>query len=157
MPLYANLLLQRGFLHVGTQHVLSSVPAGDAPEDNAIQQGIATQSVVAMDTSCNFSSGIEPTDAFPLCIHDQRIAIDLQTTHAVVDHRRDDSNVERLLRHCRPRNYVVVELLSRASFAARFIPRLARGVRREGPAIRILLCFLGSLVVVFMCLLQDRY
>merc|ERR1719210_991148 len=145
MPLYANLLLQRGFLHVGTQHVLSSVPAGDAPEDNAIQQGIASQSVVAMDTSCNFSSGIEPADALPLGIHDQRIAIDFQTTHTVVDHRRDDSNVEWLFLHCRPRNYVVVEFLSRASFTARFIPRLARGIRGERPAVRVLLCFLGSL------------
>merc|ERR1712051_855731 len=57
---------QRGILHVGTQHVFGRVPASDTTEDNTIQQGVATQSVVAMDTTCNFSCGIQSADAFPL-------------------------------------------------------------------------------------------
>merc|ERR1719220_371190 len=36
---------QRGFLHVGTQHVFGRVPASDTTEDNTIQQGVTTQSV----------------------------------------------------------------------------------------------------------------
>ena len=94
------------------------VPASDAAEDHAIQQGVAPQAVVAVDTTCNLSSGIQSNAGLPLGIHDQRVGINFQTTHAVVDHRRDDGKVEGLRLHCRCSNDVVVELLARAKFTA---------------------------------------
>ena len=53
-------------------------------------------------------------------------------SHAVVDHWRDDSYVERFRGDFRAINDVMEELLAAASLATRLIPSLARWVGREG-------------------------
>merc|ERR1711953_706771 len=54
------------------------------------------------------------------------LAIDrgLQTAHAIVDHRRDDCDIEFLRGHCRSRNDVMEELFAAAGLATGLIPSL---------------------------------
>merc|ERR1711865_20326 len=51
----------------------------------------------------------------------------------------------------------MVELLAAASWATRFVPRLARWVGRVGATIRVLLHLLGSLIVLVMLSNQNLH
>mmetsp|Transcript_123636 Transcript_123636/g.332066 ORF Transcript_123636/g.332066 Transcript_123636/m.332066 type:complete len:279 (+) Transcript_123636:392-1228(+) len=140
-------LLQVHLLHVAAEHVLSAVPGRHAAEDHAVQQRVATQAVVAVHAARELPGGIEALDDARR-LEDARLGVDLQATHAIVDHRRDDRHVERLGGDLRAGNDIVVELLARAGLAAGLVPRLARGVCGPRAALGVLGHLLRGLVVL---------
>merc|ERR1719277_2672288 len=79
----------------------------------------------------------------------------LQAAHAIVDHRRDDGDIEWLGGHFASWDDVVVELLTAACLAAGLVPRLARGVGRPRATIGVLLGLLGGLVML-LGLIDER-
>jgi len=129
--------------------------ASNATEHDAIQQGIATEAVVAMDTASDLTCSVEARNGLAIAVDHCRVRIDLQTTHAVMDHWCDDGHVERLGLEGRAWDDVVVELLARSCLATGGIPRLTRWVGWVRSTVRILLCLLGSFVVVIVRLLQG--
>jgi len=150
---------QRDVLHVCTQDVLGAMLAGNTSEDDAIQQGVPAQTVVAVHTASDLASGVETGDGLATRVHDRGVHVDLQTTHAIVDHGRDDRDVEGLALERGARDDVVVELLAGARLARGLIPRLARGVGVPAAAIGVLLGLLCGLVVLLVGLLHhgDRH
>jgi len=108
-----------------------------------------------VDAASDLARGVETLDGAARA-YNVGILVDLQATHAVVDHWSDDGDVERLRGHRGPRDDVVVELLSRSRWAAGLVPRLARRVRRVGPPLRVRFGLLGRLVVLLMGLLEHR-
>merc|ERR1719444_733136 len=103
-----------------------------------------------MDTAGHLSSGVKPRNCLAVGSDARGIHIDLETTHAVVDYRRDDGHVEGLALHRGPWDDVVVELLPAARLAAGLVPGLAAGVRGPRAAVGVLLRLLGGLVVRFV-------
>mmetsp|Transcript_74582 Transcript_74582/g.131927 ORF Transcript_74582/g.131927 Transcript_74582/m.131927 type:complete len:360 (+) Transcript_74582:33-1112(+) len=124
-----------------------------AAKDDAVQKGIASKTVVAMNSTCNFPSGVKAwncacaADAFALLIH-------FHTAHAIVDDRCDDGNMEGLRSKLRPRDHVVIELLAAASRATGIIPGLSTWVCWPLSSLRIPLHILGSLEVCFVNFFQ---
>ena len=76
--------------------------------------------------------------------------VDLEAAHAVVDHGRDDRDVERLGRHGAARNYVVVKLFTTACLSTHFVPRLTRRVCWPRATIGIFFGLFGSLIMCLM-------
>ena len=64
-------------------------------------------------------------DDLATAAHDRRIHIDFEATHAIMDHGRDDGDIEWLGLQCAARDDVVEALLARASLATGCIPRFA--------------------------------
>merc|ERR1719498_698150 len=128
------------------EDVLAGRLPGHAAEDHAVEQGVATEPVVAVDATRDLTSGVEARDLAPGA-HNLRILSDLETAHAVVDHWGDDRHVEGLRGHCGTRDDVVVELLPAARLASGLVPGLPRGIRGPRAAIGVLLRLPRSLVV----------
>jgi len=127
--------------------------ASNATEHDAIQQRIASEAVVAMDTASDLTCSVEAWNGLAIAVDHCRVHIDLQTTHAVMDHWCDDGDIEGLGLHGRAWDDVVVELLARSCLATSGIPRLTRWVGWVRSTVRILLCLLGSFIVVIVRLL----
>merc|ERR1719473_547830 len=108
-----------------------------------------------MDSSGNLARCVEARDRLSAGANDGRVDVNLQPTHAVMDHRRDDGDIERLGGHLGPVDNVVVELLAAPCWAAGLVPGLAAGVRWEWATFRILLCVLRSFEVLLM-LIDER-
>merc|ERR1711879_1096793 len=77
----------RAELVLRAEHPLASSLARHAPENDTIQQGIAAEAIVAMYTTRDLSSGVQAGDCLAVRTAHGRVDIDLQATHAVVDHR----------------------------------------------------------------------
>mmetsp|Transcript_62602 Transcript_62602/g.164284 ORF Transcript_62602/g.164284 Transcript_62602/m.164284 type:complete len:547 (-) Transcript_62602:70-1710(-) len=137
----------RAELVVGAEDELARRLARDAAVDHAVEQGVATETVVAVHTAGDLACGVHPRD-HTLRADALGLRGDLQAAHAVVDHRGDDRHEERLARHLVAGEHVVVELLAAARRAARLVPGLARGVRGVLAAIRVLLGLLRRIVVL---------
>merc|ERR1719330_443226 len=129
--------------------------SGHTSEHDAIQQGIPTKTIVAMDTTCHLTSGIQSGDGPAIAGHNSGIHIDFQASHAIMDHWRDDCDIEWFTLHGGTWDDVVVELFPRACLATRRIPRLARWVSRVRPSIGVLLGLLCCLVVLIVGLHQG--
>mmetsp|Transcript_43558 Transcript_43558/g.110290 ORF Transcript_43558/g.110290 Transcript_43558/m.110290 type:complete len:259 (-) Transcript_43558:442-1218(-) len=113
--------------------------ARDAAKDNAIQQGVATQTVAAVDAAGGLARAVEATDDLVARIHALGTGVDLEAAHAVVDHRSHDGDVELVASLQRQ---VVVE------FLAPLVPGLAAAVGLVGAALGVLGLLVGELVVV---------
>ena len=114
----ASDVFQVHILHVRTQHVLGSCLAGHAAEHHAVQQGVATQAVVAVHAAGDLASSIQARDRLVVRADARGVRVDEQAAHAVVNHRRDDGYVERLVLHGIARDDVVEELFAAARLAA---------------------------------------
>merc|ERR1712137_1054639 len=81
-------------LVVLAENVLASSLACNAAENNAVQQGVSTEAVVAVDAARDLASGVEARN--PLTCAADALGVDshLETAHAVVDHWRDDGHME---------------------------------------------------------------
>merc|ERR1719162_2657369 len=89
--------------------------------DDAVEQGVTTQAVVAVDAARCLTSNVQAWDH--TCLGDALgILCALQASHAVVDHRGDDGDVEWLSSNLGALKDVVVELLAAASWATGRIP-----------------------------------
>mmetsp|Transcript_2518 Transcript_2518/g.3105 ORF Transcript_2518/g.3105 Transcript_2518/m.3105 type:complete len:347 (+) Transcript_2518:291-1331(+) len=100
-----------------------------------------------MHATCHFTSSIEPGNGLAILAHHCAVLINLQATHAVVNHRRNNGAVKWLSLHLGSVDEVVEKLLAHSRLARSFIPRLARGVGLEGAAVGVLLLLLGRLEV----------
>merc|ERR1719152_354954 len=98
------------------EHVLCTEAASDAAEHNTIKERVASETVVSMDSTCCLARNVQARDGLAVA---DALALDraLQASHAVVDHRCDDRNVELLSCNLGTINDVVIELLAAAGFA----------------------------------------
>merc|ERR1740117_2184680 len=143
-------------LVVGSRDVFDRCPACDTAVDNAIQQRVATQAIVAMDAACGLACYIKAWDHTGLG-NALGLSCALQASHAVVDDRGDDGHVEGLCCNLGALKDVVVELLATACRAAGRIPRLATGVGCPLSAIWVLLSLLCCFEVLLMCVSQHLH
>ena len=104
-------------LHVGAQHVLGSCLTGHAAEHHAVQQGVASQAVVAVHSARHLAGSVQARDWQVVGADACRVGVNEEAAHAVVDHGRDDGNVEGLVLHGIARDDVVEELLAAARLA----------------------------------------
>merc|ERR1711971_655550 len=111
-------------LVICSENVLGRSLARDSTINDAIQQRIATQTIITMDATCCLTCDIKAWDntilVLTLSIHSA-----LQATHTVVNHRRDDGHIKRLSGNLTAINEVVVELLATPCGATRIVPRFA--------------------------------
>merc|ERR1719330_2263563 len=94
------------------EHPLAGCPGRHAAEDHAIQQRVTAKAVVPMNTPSNLASRVEARDRLAARANHCGVAIDLQASHAIVDHGCDNGHVEGLSLHRRAGDDVVVELLA---------------------------------------------
>eukprot|EP00438_Fugacium_kawagutii_P031210 Skav220805 [mRNA] locus=scaffold150:421858:422061:- [translate_table: standard] len=66
------------------------MPASHTAKNHAVQQGVASQTVVAMDAAGHFPCGIQPRNGLARLSHHCGVLVNLQATHAVVDDWGDD-------------------------------------------------------------------
>mmetsp|Transcript_108467 Transcript_108467/g.282961 ORF Transcript_108467/g.282961 Transcript_108467/m.282961 type:complete len:405 (-) Transcript_108467:355-1569(-) len=145
-------------LAVRTERVLARGLGSDAAEDDAVQQGVPAQAVVAMDAASHLARGVQARDRLAaLRVQHRGVDVHLQAAHAVVDDGGDDGDVERLGLHGGAWDDVVVELLAGARLAAGLVPRLAGRVRGPRAAVGVLLGLLRRLVVQLGRLLEHRH
>merc|ERR1712039_484820 len=147
----------RAELVLGTKHPLARGFGRHTAKHYAVKQGVATEPVVAVDTAGNLTSRIEARNGLAILAKNCRVNVDLETAHAVVDHGRDDRNVEGLGLDGRSRDDVVIELLTRTGLAASLVPGLAGGVGRPRAAVGVLLHLLRRLIVRLVRLLEHRH
>merc|ERR1712048_717492 len=95
-------------LAVGTSHVLRCRAASYTAEDDTIKERIASKAIVSMHAASSFA-----------------IHCSLKTSHAVMDHWRNNGDIESLALYCRPRDDVMEELFATSSLAAWLIPSLS--------------------------------
>merc|ERR1719313_939131 len=100
-----------------------------------------------MHSSSYFTSCIQAWNGLAGGIANSGVCVNLQASHAVVNDRGDDGNVELLCCNCRSINDVVVELLSGTGLPTWLIPRFARGICRERSSFWVLLSFLSGCVM----------
>merc|ERR1719183_2502312 len=145
-------------LAIRAEGELASSLACDATIDDAVQQGVAAQAVVAVDAAGCLARHVKPWDHARL---GDAFGVDgaLQPSHAVMYHGRDDGNVERLRGNLGAIDDIMIELLAAASRAAGCIPRLSAWVGRVRATIWILLGFLCRVVVLLVRVNQrlQRY
>merc|ERR1719327_2612302 len=67
---------------------------GHAAEDDAVEQRVSSEAVVAVHTASNFTRGVKTLDSLPLRVHHVRVRVDLEAAHTIMDHRRNDRDVE---------------------------------------------------------------
>merc|ERR1719345_208248 len=97
--------------------VLCRSLARNTSVDDAVEQGVTTQTVVAVDAARRLTGNVKAWHH--TCLGDALgVLCALQASHAVVDHRGDDGDVEWLSSDLRALKDVVVELLAAASWAA---------------------------------------
>merc|ERR1719272_1779599 len=136
--------------------VLDCCPTCNTTVDNAIQQRVATQAIVAVDTTCGLACHVKAWDHTGLG-NALGLSCALQASHAVVDDRGDDGHVEGVCCNLGALKDVVVELLATASGATGRIPGLAAGVGRPRATIGILLSLLCCFEVLLMCVSQHLH
>merc|ERR1719272_855192 len=136
--------------------VLDCCPTCNTTVDNAIQQGVSAQAIVAMDATGGLACNVKAWDHTGLG-NALGLSCALQASHAVVDDRGDDGHVERLCCNLGALKDVVVELLASACRAAGRIPRLATGVGCPLSAIWVLLSLLCCFEVLLMCVSQHLH
>lgn len=69
--------------------------SGNATEDDAAEQRTATETVSAVDSTSDFTGSEEAGNGvFVGVVQDLALGVDLQATHAEVQHGRDDADVE---------------------------------------------------------------
>merc|ERR1711879_1051268 len=78
----------RAELVLRSEHPLASSLARHTAEDDAIQQGVSTEAVVAVDATRNLARGIQAGDRIAVRPAHRRVSVDLQAAHAIMDHRR---------------------------------------------------------------------
>jgi len=91
---------------------------------DAVEQRVTTETVVTVHSAHHLTGGIQTRNYFAILIHDLGTSRNLETTHAVVDHRCNDRDVELLSGHGRARNDVVEEFLTGVRLSTRLVPRL---------------------------------
>merc|ERR1719498_1443769 len=96
-------------LVVVAEDVLAGSLASNASKHDAIQEGVAAETVVAVNTTRDLASSIQPLDLAACRANALRLGSHLEAAHAVVDDRSDDGDIERLRSHGVARDDVVVE------------------------------------------------
>merc|ERR1719189_1975710 len=91
-----------------------------------------------MDAASSLACPVEAADDLVALPQALRGIVDLQATHAVVDHRGHDGHMEGVVRL---EGEVVEELLAPS------VPRLAAAVSLVGTILRVLVLLVGDLVV----------
>merc|ERR1740130_18923 len=122
--------IQVDLLHIIAKDVLGGCDTCNTTKHHAIEQGVSAKTVVAMHTASNLTCTVETLDDLAIVGHHSPLNIDLQPTHAVVDDRSNDGNVEFLRLDIRALDNVVVKLLATACHSAGLIPRLAAWICR---------------------------
>eukprot|EP00413_Alexandrium_margalefii_P016186 CAMPEP_0204531988 /NCGR_PEP_ID=MMETSP0661-20131031/11472_1 /ASSEMBLY_ACC=CAM_ASM_000606 /TAXON_ID=109239 /ORGANISM="Alexandrium margalefi, Strain AMGDE01CS-322" /LENGTH=587 /DNA_ID=CAMNT_0051538187 /DNA_START=230 /DNA_END=1990 /DNA_ORIENTATION=+ len=129
-------------LDVGGREVPCRAAAGNATENDAVQERVPAQAVVAVDSARGLSGGVEAANHLAARTQGLRLVVDAHPAHAIVDDGRHDGHVERV---AGLQGKVVEELL------APLVPGLAAPVGLVGPALRVPLLLLRDLVVVLEC------
>ena len=71
--------------------------AYNSPVDSAFQQRVTGKAIDSVDTTGNFTSCKQARDRFPSRVKDMPFIVDLDSTHTVVQNRRDCPRVENFL------------------------------------------------------------
>merc|ERR1712203_551456 len=125
------------------REVPRGAPAGHATVHDAIQERVASETVVPMDSAGRLPCAVEAADDPVVRCHALGVAIDFQATHAVMDHWRDNGHVEGI---ADLHGKVVEELLPP------LVPRLPAAVSLVRAALRVV----GLLVCQHVVLLECR-
>mmetsp|Transcript_32509 Transcript_32509/g.78110 ORF Transcript_32509/g.78110 Transcript_32509/m.78110 type:complete len:306 (+) Transcript_32509:302-1219(+) len=102
-----------------------------------------------MDTASSLTGNIQSRQSLPVA-HALTILRGLQPSHAVVDGRRDNSNIERLLGKLSAGDHIVVELLANTGLSRGLIMRLPAWVGVPLAALRVGLLLLRCLVMLLV-------
>mmetsp|Transcript_50590 Transcript_50590/g.69317 ORF Transcript_50590/g.69317 Transcript_50590/m.69317 type:complete len:240 (-) Transcript_50590:923-1642(-) len=116
-------------LDVLRREVARGAAAGDAAEDNAVQERVATQAVAAVDAASRLAGAVEAAHNALARTHALGRVVDLQAAHGVVDRRGHDGHVEGI---AGLQGQVRVELL------APLVPGLAATIGLIGAVLQVL-------------------
>ena len=146
----------QGFLTLFSKtDVLSASFASLTTEDNALEKGVASQTVVAVHTAGGFAGDVKTGDGATIRFHARTVFIDFHTSHTIMDDGGDDGDEEFLGSDGAAGDDILEEFLSDAGLSGRNIPSLAAWVGGIGASFGVLLLLLGSFVMLLVFLLKN--